>query len=939
MTALSQIQIDTLNAITDGGTGHYWEGYTYLISILESDPASSDLLYWLTKATEINSNSYDSEANAFIRGVTRNGFLFSGASSFDIQGNSNIIGAAVIGGILSAGETPTVQSLIEFDVATAIGDGGQSIGGWGGAFYYWDLELQSGQTVGETILADKVEYDKFIAANAKAAADVMTKFGLTWEQFASALNAQVPSDVQLAIVTRIADVAVGDAPSFAGDPENIDGYHPVYGENDVVVGWTYNTAEQIDIPVTDSDLIAELNLRYGYRARLSDDPAFASANPDAGLHVTGGLQAMRSDTHVLNSAAANSPSSFVGSSVGQAALANLSTWYAERLAFTELSGTVVDGSSVGVLKLQEGAFNPLEVSFSGDLETAIDHEGNNSAGKPTTLTDAQKLEPRLFALDAVYGALAPTTNPSADMKATLDGAIAKVWASESDPSQTAAEKLQYYAFEASNGAAAILNAHSSDSSALIGGNGADTLNGGIADDILIARNGNDGVSGGEGSDIIFAGDGDDILSGGSGKDYLAGGEGADIIGGSELDVIDLSYYHSTWNDYDRDVISGGAGDDIIFSASDTWVLPEEFFGDRVKAAIESVDLVDGSDDGFTAHFQIDNKMGEGELGGTFTLTASALASASLVDGQYDLGTVTLDVWEGEDPADYAVWGQVIDDPTMGKTLLIMTSDGYRHWAVLGGVYNVESVLAGLDAASVTHIGTDGNDEQSGGTGYDAHNGGAGDDLFFASAGGDFYDGGDGVDTVDFSATSASLQISLTDDADLGGGVFISGGTATSDDVGEAWVSSVENIIGGAGADIVVGDLNDNSIEGRGGIDRLYGRSGNDMLTGGLGDDYLEGGIGNDTYKFNFGDGHDTIYDKGTASTDIDVLALGSGIAASDITVTKAANGSDLLLTVGGGGDTIVLKGQLTNNAGGVDQIAFVDGTTWDRTTIKNHIAA
>jgi hypothetical protein len=43
--------------------------------------------------------------------------------------------------------------------------------------------------------------------------------------------------------------------------------------------------------------------------------------------------------------------------------------------------------------------------------------------------------------------------------------------------------------------------------------------------------------------------------------------------------------------------------------------------------------------------------------------------------------------------------------------------------------------------------------------------------------------------------------------------------------------------------------------------------------------------------------------------------------------------------VGGSGDTVLLKNQLTNAAGGVDQIVFADNTNWDRSAINNHIAA
>ena len=53
---------------------------------------------------------------------------------------------------------------------------------------------------------------------------------------------------------------------------------------------------------------------------------------------------------------------------------------------------------------------------------------------------------------------------------------------------------------------------------IIGGDGADTITGGVFNDLLI---------GGSGADTITGGDGDDTLEGGQGKDTLNGGSGAD----------------------------------------------------------------------------------------------------------------------------------------------------------------------------------------------------------------------------------------------------------------------------------------------------------------------------------------------------------------------------------------------------------------------------
>jgi len=66
------------------------------------------------------------------------------------------------------------------DAGTAISEGGQTLGGWGAAFYYWNVPYtQDGKTPGEVILSDPAQYEKFIALNAFAATEVAAKFGVT----------------------------------------------------------------------------------------------------------------------------------------------------------------------------------------------------------------------------------------------------------------------------------------------------------------------------------------------------------------------------------------------------------------------------------------------------------------------------------------------------------------------------------------------------------------------------------------------------------------------------------------------------------------------------------------------------------------------------------------------------------------------------------------
>jgi Ca2+-binding RTX toxin-like protein len=143
-------------------------------------------------------------------------------------------------------------------------------------------------------------------------------------------------------------------------------------------------------------------------------------------------------------------------------------------------------------------------------------------------------------------------------------------------------------------------------------------------------------------------------------------------------------------------------------------------------------------------------------------------------------------------------------------------------------------------------GKDGNDNLSGDVGNDTINGGAGNDTI---------NGGADIDTADYSSVNTGVVVNLTTGRSIGDG----------DDT----LISVENIIGGSGADELVGDGNNNTLNGGAGNDILNGGSGNDTLNGDAGNDMLNGGGGNDTLNggggtnlLTGGDGIDTADEQG-----------------------------------------------------------------------------
>src|SRR3989338_4076504 len=90
------------------------------------------------------------------------------------------------------------------------------------------------------------------------------------------------------------------------------------------------------------------------------------------------------------------------------------------------------------------------------------------------------------------------------------------------------------------------------------------------------------------------------------------------------------------------------------------------------------------------------------------------------------------------------------------------------------------------------------------------------------------------------------------------------------------------MLGNTGADALVGGT---------GADLLVGNAGTDTLQGGGGNDTLLGGSGNDTYKYNAGDGLDTIlYSDGQGGIVMDGATLSGGDQYGDARVHKDANG-------------------------------------------------
>jgi serralysin len=169
-----------------------------------------------------------------------------------------------------------------------------------------------------------------------------------------------------------------------------------------------------------------------------------------------------------------------------------------------------------------------------------------------------------------------------------------------------------------------------------------------------------------------------------------------------------------------------------------------------------------------------------------------------------------------------------------------------------------------------------------------------------------WDGG-GTDTYNLSNYRTNLKVDLQPGgwtttsaaqlADLGHGHHARGNIANALLYHGNTASLIENAIGGAGNDSMVGNVKANQLSGGAGADRLFGLGGNDKLFGVSGNDRLDGGIGNDllnggvgrdiligalgrdVFDFNSvtesrrGSAHDTVYFRRVDGDKIDLAGI------------------------------------------------------------------
>jgi Ca2+-binding RTX toxin-like protein len=138
-------------------------------------------------------------------------------------------------------------------------------------------------------------------------------------------------------------------------------------------------------------------------------------------------------------------------------------------------------------------------------------------------------------------------------------------------------------------------------------------------------------------------------------------------------------------------------------------------------------------------------------------------------------------------------------------------DGAISWSINAILAHVPGVILGGAAADLL-LGTAVDDLMLGQ---------AGNDTFVAGGGNDLLDGEAGLDLVSYAGWSFPLHLNLS--------LQVPQDTLSA---GRVTIRAVENLLAGSGADLLIGDLANNRLDGAAGDDTLDGGAGSDTLIGG-----------------------------------------------------------------------------------------------------------
>lgn len=346
------------------------------------------------------------------------------------------------------------------------------------------------------------------------------------------------------------------------------------------------------------------------------------------------------------------------------------------------------------------------------------------------------------------------------------------------------------------------------------------------------------LDGGAGNDAILAGNGGDILLGGEGNDFVDGQQGNDVaflgVGNDvfQWDPGDGSDTIEGQADVDSLLFNGSAANEIYdLSANGARALLQRNVG-AIVMDINDVERVTVNALGGIDSININ------DLGGTDVVQVTLNLSGTIggVTGDAAIDTVAFKPGSGNDTV--AVSGSVgaftVNVPF--GPVAINQAEATDVLIINGGLGNdILSFAVPYGGITVWFDGGEGSDAlRSGGDG--TYLGGTGDDIVYAGLtnSNETLDGGDGIDTLDTTSWGGSYTINMA--------------TGITNYSGESF-TSFENLITGAGIDVITGTVAANIVRTNAGADNVASGDGDDTIEGGAGGDMLAGGAGIDTLSY------------------------------------------------------------------------------------------
>ncbi|QBE62180.1 beta strand repeat-containing protein [Pseudoduganella lutea] len=386
----------------------------------------------------------------------------------------------------------------------------------------------------------------------------------------------------------------------------------------------------------------------------------------------------------------------------------------------------------------------------------------------------------------------------------------------------------------------------------------------------------DVLSGLGGADTLYGAAGNDRLDGGTDGDTLYGEDGDDSLAGGAHD----------------DRLDGGNGNDTLQGGADRDTLYGHAGNDQLDGGA-SDDYLDGGAGNDTYLFGVGSGKDtisayDGTAGKVDAIVLGAGITAANVTATRDGSTLVLKIVGTGDELRIASY---------------FNGDGAGGYQVEqvkfadGTIWDVGTVKTKVQAATAE------NDVRHGYAAADVLSGLGGADTLYGAAGNDRLDGGTDADYL------------YGEDGD-------------------------DTLSGGAHDDRLDGGIGTDNLNGGADRDSLYGYAGNDVLDGGTGDDALDGGTGNDTYLFGLGAGKDTISAYDATAGKVDVIQLGAGIVATNVTLLR--DGTALVVKINGTADELRVASYFSGDGAGgyqVEFIRFADNTLWSVADVKTKVMA